>query len=316
MIPKPQYPLYSAALSMFGGTSQYYACCEEADWSVSKEELERSYAEGSSNGKVKGIAVINPGNPTGNVLSFDEVKIFIEFARDNNIPILADEVYQMNIYDDTKQFHSFKKVLRMLQKEDSTYNDVQLMSFHSTSKGIIGECGLRGGYTEFVGMSDEVMALFVKVASTSLSSNTLGQIMCGLMVTPPKKGDPSYALFEKETKGIFAGMKERAKLLTDGLNAIPGISTRTIQGAMYSFAKVDIPKKAIEHAESMSRSADAFWCLKLVEKTGIVCVPGSGFGQKEGSFHFRITILPPAPMLKDMLLRLREFQEEFTKEWA
>merc|ERR1712137_1336100 len=154
----------------------------------------------------------------------------------------------------------------------------------------IGECGLRGGYTEFVGMSDAVLALFVKVASTSLSSNTLGQIMVGLMVTPPKKGDPSYALFQKETKAIYNGMKERAKLLTEGLNSIPGISTRSIQGAMYAFAKVDLPEKAIAHAKSRGMNCDEFWCLELVEKTGIVCVPGSGFGQKQGTSRNHVRV--------------------------
>jgi alanine transaminase len=317
MIPKPQYPLYSAALTMFGGTPQYYDCEEELDWGVKPAELERSFSEGSDNGKkVKGIAVINPGNPSGSVLSLEDVKMFITFARDKGIPILADEVYQVNVYAEKQQFHSFKKVLRMLQVEDKSYDSVQLMSFHSTSKGIIGECGLRGGYTEFVGMSDSVMSLFVKVASTSLSSNTMGQIMVGLMVTPPKKGDASYASFQKETKGIFDGMKERAKLLTDGLNAIDGISTRQIQGAMYAFAKVDIPEKAVLHAASKGQEGDEFWCLELVNKTGIVCVPGTGFGQKKGTFHFRITILPPTPMLKDMLKRLSEFQQSFTKEWS
>lgn len=317
MIPKPQYPLYSAALTMFGGKAQYYECAEELDWTVTEEELERSYKEGcEGNHDVKAIAVINPGNPTGNVLSLENVKMFIKFGRDKNVPILADEVYQVNVYDDTKEFHSFKKVLRMMQKEDKSYDKVQLMSFHSTSKGIIGECGLRGGYTEFVGMSNEVMALFVKVASTSLSSNTLGQIMCGLMVTPPKKGEASDALFQRETKAIFSGMKQRAAMLSEGLNAIPGISTRQIQGAMYAFAKVEVPEKAAAQASSRGMAGDEFWCLELVEKTGIVCVPGSGFGQKEGTFHFRITILPPAPMLTDMLKRLGEFQESFLKEWA
>ena len=203
----------------------------------------------------------------------------------------------------------------MLQTEDDTYNSVQLMSFHSTSKGIIGECGMRGGYTELVGMSPGVVDLFVKVASTSLSSNTLGQIMCGLMVTPPREGEPSYDLFREETEGIFNGMKERAKLLTEGLNSIPGISTRQIQGAMYSFAKVEISARALTHAGSMGIKGDEFWCLELVEKTGIVCVPGTGFGQKDGTNHFRITILPPTPMLEDMLKRLREFQEKFIKDW-
>jgi len=318
MIPMPQYPLYSAALTMCGGKAQYYMCDEDKDWSVTRDELERSWTEGENNGThdVRAIAVINPGNPTGAVMSEEEVKTFITFARDKELPILADEVYQTNVYSDGKEFHSFKKVLRKLQDEDTSYAKVQLMSFHSVSKGIIGECGFRGGYTEFVGMSDNVMKIFTKVASTSLSSNTLGQCMVGMMVTPPKEGDPSYALFKQETEGIFDGLKERAKLLTDGLNSIPGISSRAIQGAMYAFANVEIRQKAIDHAQQDGVAADEFWCVQLVEQTGIVCVPGSGFGQKPGTYHFRITILPPTEQLKGMLERLRNFHTAFTAHWS
>jgi alanine transaminase len=318
MIPMPQYPLYSASLTMFGGTSQYYCCNEELDWSVTREELDRSYEEGTQNCKdnVRAIAVINPGNPTGSVLSLEDVKMFITFARDKGIPILADEVYQANVYTEGKKFHSFKKVLRMLQEMDDSYKAVQLISFHSASKGILGECGLRGGYTEFVGIPDDVFEMFVKVASTSLSSSTLGQICCGLMVKPPEKGQPSYDLFDKEANVIFNGMKKRAKLLTQGLNAIPGITCREIEGAMYAFAKLDIPEKAVKHAAQQKMAADEFWCLELVEKTGIVCVPGSGFGQEPGTFHFRLTILPPMNILENMLAMLKTFQMNFQKTWS
>merc|ERR1712187_1055869 len=110
----------------------------------------------------------------------------------------------------------------------------------------------------------------------------------GMMVTPPKEGDPSYALFKQETDGILNGLKQRARLLTEGLNSIPGISSRAIQGAMCVFAKVEIPQKAIDHARQQGVAADEFWCIQLVEQTGIGCVPGSGFGQKHGTYHFRI----------------------------
>jgi len=318
MVPCPQYPLYSASLTMNGGKTQYYNCEEGRDWSVTRQELMRAYKQGQNEGRndIRALVVINPGNPTGAVLSLDDIKMFITFARDKKIPILADEVYQANIYADGCEFHSFKKVLRQLQAGDASYNMVQLMSFHSTSKGIIGECGQRGGYTEFVGIPKDVMAMFTKVASTSLSSNTMGQVFVGMMVTPPVKGDPSYQLFEKETTEIFESLKERAKLLTEGLNAIPGISSRPIQGAMYAFAKVEIPPKAVAKAQELGHDADEYWCLELVEKTGIVCVPGSGFGQEAGTFHFRITILPPTPKLKVMLQRLNDFQTEFMKTWS
>lgn len=318
MIPMPQYPLYSASLTMYGGNSQYYCCNEELDWSVTREELERSYAEGTQKceSNVRGIAVINPGNPTGSVLSLEDVKMFITFARDKRIPILADEVYQANVYAEGKEFHSFKKVLRMLQEEDGSYKTVQLMSFHSASKGYLGECGLRGGCTEFVGIPNDVLEMFMKMASTSLSSSTIGQICMGLTVTSPEKSQPSYELFDNETKTIYNGMKERAMLITHGLNAIPGITCREIQGAMYAFAKVNIPEKAVKHAAQQKMAADEFWCLELVEKTGIVCVPGSGFGQEPGTFHFRITILPPMKMLQNMLVMLKEFQMNFNLAWS
>jgi alanine transaminase len=300
---------------MFGGTIVYYNLDEASQWSVTREELDRSYgtAEGVD---IKAIAVINPGNPSGSVLSRDEVAMIITFARDKQAVILADEVYQENVYAEGKAFHSFKKVLRELQGTDKTYDDVQLVSFHSTSKGLIGECGQRGGYMEYVGFSDRTLSVFTKVAATSLSSNTLGQVFVGLMVTPPKEGEGSYELFQSESKAIFDGLKRRSKLLQDGLNAIEGISCNDVQGAMYGFPQVRLPQGAIEAAEDEEMPADEFWCLRLVEQTGIVCVPGSGFGQDEGTYHFRITILPPDDMLADMLKRLADFQTKFLAEYA
>jgi hypothetical protein len=79
---------------------------------------------------------------------------------------------------------------------------------------------------------------------------------------------------------------------------------------------VDIPKKAVAHAAKQNMAADEFWCLELVEKTGIVCVPGSGFGQEPGTFHFRITILPAMKTLESMLVMLKEFQMAFQSSWS
>merc|ERR1712083_1077977 len=169
---------------------------------------------------------------------------------------------------------------------------------------------------EFVGFSERTLALFTKVAATSLSSNTLGQIFCGLMVTPPKEGEPSYQLFSEESKFIFDGLRRRSKLLQEGLNSIPGITCQNIEGAMYGFPRVELPQKVQEKACELQMPADEYWCLRLVEETGIVCVPGSGFGQEEGTFHFRITILPPDDMLNDCLSRLRNFQTRFLQEYT
>merc|ERR1712190_263583 len=131
------------------------------------------------------------------------------------------------------------------------------------------------------------------------------------MVTPPKQGDPSYDLFVQETKGVFDGLSRRAQALQDGLNSIPGISCQNIEGAMYGFPRVELSKNVQNKAAEQNMPADEYWCLRLVESTGIVCVPGSGFGQEDGTFHFRITILPPDDMLSDMLFRLKAFHVAF-----
>jgi alanine transaminase len=85
----------------------------------------------------------------------------------------------------------------------SEYDNVELFSFHSVSKGMIGECGRRGGYFECTNIDPDVKALLYKVASVSLCPPVSGQLMVELMVNPPKPGDPSYALYEKEDNAIF-----------------------------------------------------------------------------------------------------------------
>ena len=114
---------------------------------------------------------------------------------------MADEVYQANVYmPESFPWYSFKKVLRDM---GDAYNDVQLVSFHSTSKGMIGECGRRGGYFELVGIEDEIKAEIYKMASVSLCPNVQGQLMVDLMVHPPQQGDASFDLFQKETLSIY-----------------------------------------------------------------------------------------------------------------
>ncbi|KAF4658514.1 hypothetical protein FOZ61_005545 [Perkinsus olseni] len=317
LLPCPQYPLYSCALTMNGGRYDYYYLKEENGWSVSQEELQTSYDRAIGEGiNLKAIAVINPGNPCGSVLSQEDIHGIITFARDHGLLIMADEVYQENIYTERK-FFSFKRILRDLQKENpGKFDQVQLVSFHSTSKGLLGECGQRGGYMELVGFDEPTLAQFNKVAASCLSSNTLGQIFVGLMCTPPPEDGPSYPLFKQERQSIYDGLKRRAEGITKEFNKIEGMSCQRVQGAMYAFVKIDLPEKATEAAKARGlASADVMYCLDLVEQTGIVCVPGNGFKEVEGTNHFRITILPPDDMMKEMIGKLAEFQKNFLAKY-
>lgn len=95
----------------------------------------------------------------------------IEFAYDHKMVIFADEVYQENVYNPLKSFVSFKKVRSELQEP---YNNVELFSLHSTSKGLLGECGLRGGYFEMCNIHPQVKEEIIKLRSMFLCSNTIG----------------------------------------------------------------------------------------------------------------------------------------------
>ena len=258
--------------------------------------------------------MINPGNPTGAVLSRKNIEMIIRFAKKHGLTILADEVYQENVYGKGLKFFSFAKVLHELGEEDVT-----LFSFHSVSKGFLGECGHRGGYLEVRNMPDDVYAELVKFQSISLCANVPGQLVTYLMVAPPEKGSPSHALYMKERGAILSDLKEKAELLGKGLNGIEGMSTGIPQGAMYAFVKFELPhpkganlaKMTPEARLKYEASRDSDYCLKLLEETGICVVPGSGFGQQPGTLHFRTTFLPPKAEIRAMVEKLKKFHVSY-----
>ena len=322
MIPLPQYPLYSAALALFGGSPCGYYLTESTNWGLTLESLQKAYDEGVSAGKnVRALVVINPGNPTGGCLSKEEMKNIVSFCTERGIALMADEVYQENIWAEGSSFTSFKSVaaeMGAVDAEDTTgeKSALQLASFHSVSKGFAGECGRRGGYVELVGFSADVRAQLYKFASISLCSNITGQLATGLMVNPPKEGDASYEAYVAERDGILASLKRRASKLADALNAMEGVSCQPPQGALYAFPQITLPPKAVAAAADAGKAADAFYCLHLLDATGVVVVPGSGFGQEEGTFHFRTTILPSEEEIDTVIEGMGAFHKKFMAEFS
>lgn len=293
MIPVPQYPLYSATITLYGGVQVGYNLDEPSGWSLSRRMLDEAYLTARGKGvKVKAISVINPGNPTGSVLSRDNIAMVVGFAREHGLSILADEVYQENIYKAGDKFVSFARVMSELGEKE-----VSLFSFHSCSKGYLGECGQRGGYMELRNLPPEVVAQITKLQSVSLCANLPGQALVYLMVRPPRPGDPSFGLFSAEREAVLNGLKRRALLLAEGLGRIPGYSCQPITGAMYAFPKVTLP----------AGRSDEEYCMALLERSGVCVVPGSGFGQMAGTAHFRTTILPPGDQLEEVVKRIEEF---------
>ncbi|XP_068524783.1 alanine aminotransferase 1 isoform X2 [Anas acuta] len=193
LIPVPQYPLYSAALAELGAVQLGYLLAEERAWALDIAELRRVLAEGRGRCRPRALCVINPGNPTGQVQSREDIEAVIKFAYEERLFLLADEVYQDNVYAEGAAFHSFKKVLAQL---GPPYTDtVELASFHSISKGFAGECGFRGGYVEVVNMDPEVQQQLAKLVSVRLCPPVAGQIILDAIVNPPQPGEPSYERF-------------------------------------------------------------------------------------------------------------------------
>jgi alanine transaminase len=212
------------------------------------------------------------------------------------------------------EFVSFKKRLRQLQQEQpGKYDNVELVSLHSTSKGMVGECGHRGGYFELVGFDPLVQEQIYKVVSIGLCPPVVAQCLLETMVNPPQKGDPSFELYQKEYNGIRDGLHKRALALFDAFQRMEGVECQEPQGAMYLFPTIHLPAKAVEAAKADGRTADEFYALALLDATGVCVVPGSGFGQKPDTLHFRTTFLAPGT---DWVERIVQFHSEFMKKYG
>ncbi|PGH14246.1 hypothetical protein AJ80_05986 [Polytolypa hystricis UAMH7299] len=312
LVPIPQYPLYTATLSVLNAKCVPYYLDESKAWGTDVDGIKASLAKAKEEGiDVRGIVVINPGNPTGASLTPDAIKTVLDLAVEENLVVIADEVYQTNVF--RGKFTSFKKRLREVQRDEpGKYDHVELASLHSVSKGMVGECGHRGGFFELIGFHPEVTEQIYKFISVMLCPPVIGQCLVELMVNPPVEGDPSYELYQKEYNAISEGLYQRAHALYDAFKQMEGVECQEPQGAMYLFPSITLPPKAIEAATTVNRAPDEFYALRLLDATGVCIVPGSGFGQKEGSYHFRTTFLAPGTQWVSRIIKFHNgFMDEF-----
>ena len=178
----------------------------------------------------------------------------------NKLAILADEVYQQNVYKEGTSFVSFKKIVAANKNKP-----VDLISFNSASKGLLGECGLRGGYFEVYNVRNEVLEQIQKLRTMYVCSNTTGQIIVDLMVNPPKKGTNAEEIvkqYELEKQGLFSSLRNRAKIVTEYLQKMKNVTCNEVEGAMYAFPRLHLSEKAISEANSKSMKPDLFYTIE------------------------------------------------------
>ncbi|UCE58290.1 MAG: aminotransferase class I/II-fold pyridoxal phosphate-dependent enzyme [Phycisphaerales bacterium] len=299
MIPIPQYPLYSAAIRKVGGVQVNYYPDEEAGWALDRSILDESFKQAGSRGvTVKAIVVINPANPTGAILSEESAREVVDFAQEHDLAIIADEVYQENLYG--AEFVSFARLVGD--------RPIPLFSLHSTSKGFYGECGHRGGYVEMrnpplIEDTDQSFGdVLLKQASVSLCSNTAGQALTFLMVSPPEEHSEPYEQFIEERTAVLKDLYEKGTMIREAFKQMDDMECFGRTGAMYLFPRL---------GKLPPETTDFDYCMSLLESTGICTVNGSGFGQREGTSHLRVAFLPPQEMLKEVMPKWIDFHNEY-----
>jgi len=157
-----------------------------------------------------------------------------------------------------------------------------------------------------------VAAQIYKYISIQLCPPVIGQCMLEMAVNPPKEGEPSYDLYKSEYDTIFKGLLDRAQALYKAFSQMEGVSCQSPQGSMYLFPTISVPEKACTAAKEAGKTPDEFYCSRLLDATGVCVVPGNGFGQKDGTLHFRTTFLAPGT---EWVGRITKFHEEFMDEF-
>ncbi|HPB99054.1 MAG TPA: hypothetical protein PKW66_24225, partial [Polyangiaceae bacterium] len=155
-----------------------------------------------------------------------------------------------------------------------------------------------------------------------LCANVSGQLVTYLMVAFSKPGDASHELYVCERDSILRDLKEKATLLGQGIQQVPGMFVDIPQGAMYAFVRFELPHKpgvdptqmSADQREKYEAERDNAYCLALLEETGICVVPGSGFGQRAGTLHFRTTFLPPRDEMEDLVKHLGGFHVRYVEK--
>ncbi|XP_065255638.1 alanine aminotransferase 2-like [Emys orbicularis] len=313
LLPVPGHPLFADAVALAGAVGVQYHLDEEGDWALDVGEIRRVLSQARGHCTPKVLCVINPGYPTGHVLSRRHIQDVLQLAAQERLLLLADEVHQDCVFTPDSPFLSFKRVLCELGPAVSSA--VQLISFYSVSKGFAAEGGFRAGFFELVNIDPAIMKCFCSWGM-SVYPLILGQVLLDALMEPPLPGEPSCRTFMAEKQAVLSDLAHKAQLTQEIFSQVPGIRCNPVQGAMYSFPRIQIPARAEQEAQALGLEPDFFFCQKLLEATGIVLAPGSTFGQRRGTHHVRVTLLPRVETLRIVLQTVADFHSQFQQRYS
>ncbi|XP_073778060.1 alanine aminotransferase 2 isoform X2 [Danio rerio] len=314
LVPEPGYATFRLALQAQQAAVIPYQLCEDQGWTLQIQELRRALQSATHICTPAAIYICNPGNPTGHVQSRTSIEEVIRFAAEEKLFILADEVYQDCVFADEADFVSYKKVLSEMESPISS--TVELASFHSASKGFMGECGLRGGYVELVNVDPAVQRYIRTLFSTRSCPPVPGQIAIQLMVDPPKPGDPSFPAFTEEVQSIRDVVCRNVRLIQEVCRELPGVRCQPLKAGFFVYPRLQIPPKAIKWAKEHQMKADMLYCMRLLEEEGLHVRPGCEYGQAEDTYHIRLFVGTRADTMEAALRRLKTFHTRFLEDFS
>lgn len=276
LIPMPDYPLWTAATSLAGGKPVHYLCDEEDDWNPSIEDIKSKITE-----RTKAIVVINPNNPTGAVYSKEVLHKIVDVAREHDLLILADEIYDRILYDGA--VHTNIAALAP---------DLLCITFNGLSKAY-RVAGYRAGWMIVTGPKNNARG-FIEgldlLSGTRLCANVPGQHAIQVAL------GGRQSIYDLTGQG--GRLLEQRNVTWEKLNAIPGVSCVKPMGALYAFPKLDLEYYDIKD--------DAQLMLDLLRQEKILMVQGTGFNWDKPD-HFRVVTLPWASQLSEAMDRLGNF---------
>ena len=282
LIPAPDYPLYTASVALSGGTPVHYLCDEQSDWMPDIEDIKRKVTSNT-----KAIVVINPNNPTGALYPESVLRQIIEVARQHQLIILADEIYDKTLYDGN--VHT---------SIASLADDVLCLTFNGLSKNY-RSCGYRAGWMVVSGekkhAKDYIEGLNM-LASMRLCSNTPGQ----LAIQTALGGYQSI----KDLVAPGGRLCRQRDLAYDLLTQIPGVSVVKPKAALYMFPRLD--PKVYPIADDQQFAYD------LLADEKVLIVQGTGFNWPDPD-HFRLVFLPNADDLTEAIGRIDRFLAHYRK---
>ncbi|GAA6143850.1 pyridoxal phosphate-dependent aminotransferase [Hydrogenophaga sp. 5NK40-0174] len=280
LVPAPDYPLWTAAASLAGGTPVHYMCDEANDWMPNLDDIRSKITP-----RTKGLVVINPNNPTGALYSDELLKGLIDIAREHELVLLADEVYDKVLYDGVK--HTALASLA---------DDVLTLTFNSLSKAYRA-CGYRAGWMHIAGPKEcarDYIDGLNMLANIKLGSNVPGQYA----VQTALGGYQSIQDLVKEG----GRLRRQRDMAYELITAIPGVTCVKPKAALYMFPRLDPAMYPV--------ADDRQFFMELLRATRVMLVQGSGFNYPDNQ-HFRIVFLPHEDDLQEAIGRVARFLEQW-----